>query len=214
MSEAPIRLTNPPTGPSPEFWEGEHKLYDSTGKYHNLSGYGVGSYNDILKIHDLLAEARTVLEIGVGTAQAIKDMVAMGKSVAALDCCPAALARAFKAGAGPISAPKDLPVDYFDLITCHLVSQHLPDSVLLPLLTSAIRSLMASGVLAIQCADVPGRERIGYQFVAAGNILRSEQEMTDLLKKAGAHSVKTVGNFMASPADGVIWLGFHARRAP
>jgi SAM-dependent methyltransferase len=211
---APIRLIAPPAdlptnlaGPSPEFWESEHVAYNENRKIVNLSGYGLGAYSDCLDILDLAAKAAKVLDIGVGTCQAIRDLKAMGKQVGALDCCPTALVRAHREGARTYTAPEKLPDNEFDLILCHLVSQHLPDDILLDLLTHAFRSLTPAGTLAIQSADVPGRVRQAFQFVAAGNILRDESQMRDLLARAGAKWIKLVKTIEIYP----VWMGFHAR---
>jgi SAM-dependent methyltransferase len=211
MSEPAIK--NPLTGPSPEYWEGQHKIFADGGHYINLSGYGINSYNDTLETNDLVSRNQNILEIGVGTCNAIRELVLLGKAVSALDVCPTALCHAHKAGAHVYTAPEKLPSNAFGLALCHLVSQHLPDDVLLPLLTNVIRSLTDTGTLAIQAADVPGRTRQGYQFAAAGNNLRDEKEMTAILEKAGAKRVKLVKTISVVPAENVVWLGFHAGRA-
>lgn len=193
-----------------DLWDKYHRLFETTGRYQNLSGYGLDGYQQTLRSRELVQGAERILEIGAGTGAAIKDLVAKKKRVFALDVSPLAVERAEALGAVGIAAPTLLPADYFDLALCHLVAQHVPDEDFIPLLANVMRSLRSGGALAIQAADVPGAPPKGFDFTAQGNILRSESRMTELLKNAGAGEVTTVSKYLVVPEHNVWWLGFHA----
>lgn len=204
-----------PTISRAEFWEGEHRQFDATsGKtYHNLSGYGLPAYEGALKVKDLLPGVRTVLEVGVGTCSAIRDLVKLGKEVSALDVSTAALNRALTNGATRVySDPGQLPANHFDLVLCHLVAQHAPEDDFFNLCYNVIRALTPTGVFSVQTSDVPRADKSAFNFTGAGNILRGEKEMRDVLSRAGAQQITKVSEVLIVPEQDVSWLGFHARR--
>ena len=110
-----------------------------------------------------------VLEVGVGLGHAVREAAARGCKVSVLDICPRALetvSDAIERGYLHRNVG-DLPLAYFDLITHHLVTQHMSDTDLRWQLPALIASLRFTGRLHIQWAgsDVPGENDLAESIV-------------------------------------------------
>jgi dTDP-4-dehydrorhamnose reductase len=84
---------------------------------------------------------------------------------------------------------ESLPTEYFDLIICHNVVQHVPTESLRKELEHAIRSLKPRGTFALEYVWGDGIEDDGVDFdpawATAGHLCRSDEFMSTLIQELG-----------------------------
>jgi hypothetical protein len=82
-----------------------------------------------------------------------------------------------------------LPTNYFDLIICHNVVQHVVTKLLVNELKHAIRSLAPTGTFAIEYVWANGVEDNGADpdpaWATAGHLCRSDKFMINLISELG-----------------------------
>lgn len=130
------------------FWNKSH----SKKVLSDLSGCQYDETIDFLKVRDWAVRGNHVLEIGVGLGYVTKGLYENGLLVSGLDISEVALERV-KDCCEQIFTTEELekiPSDYFDLILCHNVVQHVPTDVLKEELRHCIRSLKINGVFALE----------------------------------------------------------------
>ena len=184
--------------------EGNWQAYHLERKTTALTGSTLRSYFSYhgLSHADFPADSR-VLEVGVGLGHVVRELAAKGCRVWAFDICSEALSSVRDVTSGEYlhRLADSLPTGFFDIITHHLVTQHMSDVDLIWQLPHLIRSLKTTGHLHIQWAgsDVPGENDIAESIVGeeghpekqntpsmmGGRMVRSESHAQELIENAG-----------------------------
>jgi SAM-dependent methyltransferase len=140
-------------------WDYMHKE-DNHGA---LSGCGYQETIDFLKLGNILNKGDRVLEVGVGLGYVTKGLYENDYNVMAFDISPVALERVRRYCDMVFSLNKldAMPSNYFDVIFCHNVVQHIPTPYLYYELFHLIRSLKPSGVLAVKSVSTDLMEDTG-----------------------------------------------------
>jgi SAM-dependent methyltransferase len=172
-----------------KFWEQQHKI----DNVRTLSGCAFDDTVDFLNVRDLLVPDMRVLEIGCGLGYVTQGFSKIA-NVSVLDISKTALDRVkpFCESVYHIDNVKSLPTDYFDLIICHNVVQHVPTAPLTIEFEHAIRSLEPAGTFAVEYVWANDIEDDGVEFepgwATAGHLCRSDEFMTKLIKRLGGTS--------------------------
>lgn len=189
-------------------------MEDNWSEYHRqrkataLTGSTLRSYFTYHGLTDAdFPSGAKVLEVGVGLGHVIRELTERGCDVRAMDICETALAsvRSFTKGDYLHRLADSLPTGFFDIITHHLVTQHMSDTDLRWQLPHVIRSLKPTGRLHIQWAgsDVPGENDITESIVGeeghpekqntpsmmGGRMVRTEQHAQDMIEEAGGRVI-------------------------
>lgn len=181
-----------------EFWERQH----NKDNVRLLSGCGYEDTVDFLNVRDLIESGMNVLEIGCGLGYVTKGFSEIAK-ISVLDISHAALDRVkpICESVYHINDIDTLPSDYFDLIICHNVVQHIPTAPLKVELANAIRSLKSTGTFAVEYVWANGIEDDGVDFdpqwATAGHLCRSNKFMMELVQELGG--VGTISRTNAVP---------------
>ncbi len=172
------------------FWNQRHSE-DHLG---SLSGCGYEETIEFLRVESLIKPGLRVLEIGVGLGYVTQGFKSAGALVSALDISPVALDRVndLCEQVFLIDQLDQLPDNYFDLVICHNVVQHVPTEALTKEFEHVLRSLRVGGVFAVEYVWRTDIEDDGQDppetSVLAGHLCRSDSFMIDLAKKFGGHS--------------------------
>ena len=180
------------------FWDACHRDENVT----HLSGAEYEPAIGALKIVEHIKPGATVLEAGVGMGYITKGLHEKGAKVSALDISQTALDRVNKycENVYLVEDMEKLPSDYFDVIVCCNMVQHVYTSLLIQELGHFIRSLTDDGVLALQFVSNNVHHDMGVEAtlaaVQAGILCRSPQFMRDRIEELGGeceHVVKVEG---------------------
>jgi SAM-dependent methyltransferase len=131
-----------------------------------------------------------VLEIGCGLGYVTKGFSEV-VNISVLDISQAALdrVRPICKKVYHIDEVDTLPSDYFDLIICHNVVQHVPTVPLKIELANAIRSLKTTGIFAVEYVWADEIDDDGVDFepasATAGHLCRSDKFMSELVQELG-----------------------------
>jgi len=168
------------------FWDNKHSAKDKN----LLSGCLLDETVDFLQVKDKLRPEAKILEIGVGLGFVTEALSKIGK-VSAVDISDVALAtvKPFCEFVFRSDNTHELPKDYYDLIICHNVVQHVPTNELKRELTDVISSLNSNGLFALEfvsngLADTGGDN---YNIKAASNgwLFRNVDFMTTVVNECG-----------------------------
>lgn len=168
------------------FWEKQH----TAGNVRTLSGCEYNATVDFLNVTDLIVPGIQVLEIGCGLGYVTKGFSEVA-NISVLDISQAALdrVRPICEKVYHIDEVDTLPSDYFDLIICHNVVQHVPTAPLKIELANAIRSLKSTGTFAVEYVWANGIDDDGVSFepssATAGHLCRSDKFMMELVHDLG-----------------------------
>jgi 2-polyprenyl-3-methyl-5-hydroxy-6-metoxy-1,4-benzoquinol methylase len=168
------------------FWEQQHNI----GNVRTLSGCTYEDTVDFLNVKDLIFPGMRVLEIGCGLGYVTQGFSEKVK-ISVLDISQTALdrVRSMCENVYHINDVETLPTNYFDLIICHNVVQHVPTASLRVELANTIRSLKDSGTFAIEYVWANDIEDNGVNFeplwATAGHLCRSDKFMMDLVQELG-----------------------------
>ena len=169
-----------------EFWNEQHDQDNER----TLSGCGFDATVDFLNIKDLIVPGMRVLEIGCGLGYVTQGFAEIAK-ISVLDISDSALdrVRPICESVYHIDNVESLPSDYFDLIICHNVVQHVLTASLVNELKHAIRSLTPTGTFAIEYVWADGTEDNGLdpdpKWATAGHLCRSDKFMINLVNELG-----------------------------
>lgn len=172
-----------------KFWEYQHGIDNER----TLSGCAFDETVDFLNVRELLVPDMRVLEIGCGLGYVTEGFSKVAK-ISVLDISESALdrVRPFCESVYQIADVESLPTDYFDLIICHNVVQHVPTEPLKKELEHAIRSLKPTGTFAVEYVWANGIEDDGVDFdpswATAGHLCRSDKFMQELIQELGGSS--------------------------
>jgi len=194
------------------FWEEMHK----TNNLRLLSNTkGIYIWKN-LQIEKRIIKGNRVLNIGVGTGRGTKDLYDTGMIVDVMDISDIPLYKVEKYCQFLYLFPDNLPmydVEY-NLIISHLVIQHMNDKDILKQFKAVMSCLKDDGIMAIQFADVPNKIEANRQrltAVKAGGVLRTPEEMTTLINKAGGEVI-WMSNKHTFKHTKAVWYFAHIRR--
>ena len=169
------------------FWNTQH----ANNIVPTLSGCEYDETIDFMKIRELIKPNINVLEIGVGMGYVTKGFYDNGCEVSALDISDVALERV-KPICNEVFSTNDLeklPTNYFNLILCRNVVQHVATDFLINELTHIIRSLNQDGVLAIQFVSSNQVEdngiNVNYDTNELGEYCRTPQYFEKIINNLG-----------------------------
>ena len=169
-----------------EFWEQQH----NNNNVRALSGCAFEDTIEFLNVTDLVITDMRVLEIGCGLGYVTKGFSEIAK-ISVLDISDSALdrVRPICENVYHIDNVDTLPTDYFDLIICHNVVQHVPTVLLRIELANAIRSLKSTGTFSIEYVWSKDSVDDGVNFephwATAGLLCRSDKFMMALVHELG-----------------------------
>lgn len=131
-----------------KFWDSCHR----NKKVSALSGVTYENTVNIFKIKDLIKPGIKVLEVGVGLGYVVEGFHNKGAIVSCLDISDVAIAHVkdYCEKTYTLDNLKELPSNYFDVITCGNVVQHIDTKLLKIELKHIIRSLKESGVFSVE----------------------------------------------------------------
>lgn len=131
------------------------KFWNECHETKNISGLSATSYDltiELLKLKDYIKPNIKVLEIGVGVGYVIKEFYDMGISISGLDVSNIALenVKQYCEKTFTVDDLEKIPSNYYDIIICLNVVQHVVTSLLIEELKYLIRSLKDDGILSIE----------------------------------------------------------------
>lgn len=139
-------------------WDIAHRFQDKGF----LSGCEYQETLDFLHLNDILKKGDKVLEIGVGMGYVTKGFKENGFDISGFDIVQIALDNVKEyCTTYNFTQIESLPSDYFDVILCNNVAQHVPTELLKYELRYFIKSLKKSGVMAIKSISANGYEDTG-----------------------------------------------------
>ena len=157
----------------------------------SLSGCGYDETIDFLKVRDRIVPGHNVLEVGVGLGYVTKGLYENKLSVSALDISDVALKRVknYCESTYLVDDVEKLPSDYFDIIICNNVVQHVRTDLLIKELNNLIRSLKLGGVFSVEFVSSIGLEDNGqapsYDEIVGGGLCRTPKFLAGLIETAG-----------------------------
>ena len=168
------------------FWEYQHSI----DNVRSLSGCTYDATVDFLNVKDLIFPNMQVLEIGCGLGYVTQEFAKTAKiSVVDISCTALDRVRPWCEKVYLVDDINTLPSDYFDLIICHNVVQHVPTDVLQIELANAIRSLKSTGTFAVEYVWNNNFEDNGVDYhpslATAGRLCRSDKFMIELITNLG-----------------------------
>jgi SAM-dependent methyltransferase len=168
------------------FWDNKHNIKDKN----LLSGCLLDETIDFLQVKDKLLSEAKILEVGVGLGFVTEALSKIGK-VSAVDISDVALetVKPFCEFVFRSDNTSELPKDYYDLIICHNVVQHIPTNELKRELIDVISSLNSDGLFALEfvsngAADTGG-ENYSTNAASKGWLFRNVDFMTTLVNECG-----------------------------
>jgi SAM-dependent methyltransferase len=179
------------------FWDRSHDKKILS----DLSGCGYDETVDFLKVRELAARGNYVLEIGVGLGYVTMGFYEDGLVVSGLDISSVALERVknYCERVFTIDELEKIPSDYFDLIICHNVVQHVPTDILRNELKHCIRSLKSNGVFAVEFVSTDIAEdtwNVQYKYPGHGlpGFCRTPNYMKNMIDECGGVCELVVDN--------------------
>lgn len=194
-----------------QFWNDCHAVNDP----HFLTGSFGRSVWSSLNITDRVKAGAKVLNIGVGLGFCTNELVKAGCVVDVLDISPVVLNKISKIvrKAWLPSQFESMPIDYYDLIISHLVTQHMPDGDLIKQVTYAIKGLNRNGVFAMQFAcqfpiKPDDKTTISMMDIKAGGSVRTLEKIDSLVRSCGGQIVwdKMISVYQRKNS---CWFGVH-----
>lgn len=196
-----------------DFWENCHK----TDSKDYLSGC---TYEDTIKylgIQAMIKPNINVLEIGVGLGHVTQGLKAQGINVSCLEISEKGIERV-RSICDNVYKPDDtykMLSNYFDVILCWNVVQHVPTEILIKELRDCVRALNFNGVFAIQFVSNDNIEDFGQNpslsTMQDGGCFRSPEFMKSTFESFGAdveHILERVVGIGGVDRDHV----FHVRK--
>ena len=168
------------------FWDQNHNSKNKN----LLSGCLLDETIDFLQIRNNLQPDSKILEIGVGLGFVTEALSKIGK-VSAVDISDVALetVKAFCEFVFRSDNTRELPKDYYDLIICHNVVQHIPTDELKRELIDTISSLNPNGLFALEFIsngiDDTGGENYSVKEAQMGWLFRNVDFMIKLVNECG-----------------------------
>ena len=171
-----------------DFWNENHRAENVDV----LSGVSYDTTVTFLKINPVLKDGATVLEVGVGLGYVTEGLFSRGMRVTAIDISEVGLERVkkFCESTYTINNISNIPSDYFDIIICNNVIQHIPTDLLIVELREIIRSLKKGGMFAFNFVSSDISEDTGINptlcDVRAGRLCRNPDYLKRIISELGA----------------------------
>lgn len=176
-----------------DFWDDCHK----EGKTESISGfYENGTYFttfqktvEFLQIENYIKPRKKVLEVGVGEGHVTKGLFDSDLLVYGADISEIALNKVknFCHNTYTTKQLNTLPTNFFDLIICNRVVQHIPTDSLIPELKQIIRSLKYTGVFALQFVSNSHDSDTGINYnmsnIVSGTCCRQPKYLESLINQ-------------------------------
>ena len=164
------------------FWETCHQNESIA----HLSGVGYDTMIAFMQLDSHIKPGKTILETGVGMGYVTKGLLDAGLMPSAVDISPTALGRVqdYCEETYLVEGLDKIPSDYFDIILCCNMVQHVHTELLKEELEHFMRSLKNDGVLAIQFVSNDKHPDTGASVtlanVQAGTLCRSPDVMREI----------------------------------
>ena len=178
------------------FWEEAQKIKNNS----SLSGCQYDETIEFLKVNKFLQPQMHVLEIGVGYGYVTKGFYENGHIVSGLDISETALKNVKKycEKTYTLNDLEKLPSNYFDIVICHNVVQHVPTDTLCEELKHIIPALKENGILAMEFVSSNDINDKGINptqnEIEAGLLCRTPEYMKKLINDIGGESEMVVNN--------------------
>jgi len=178
------------------FWEETQKIENCK----TLSGCQYDETVEFLMVKNILFPKMHVLEIGVGVGYVTKGFFDAGYIVSGMDISEVALKRVEEYCEATYTLDKlnELPSNYFDIIICHNVVQHVPTDILITEFEHFMRALKEDGVFAVEFisseSNVDGGISATQAQVQSGTIYRNPQIMEKIINGVGGKCDMVVNN--------------------
>jgi 2-polyprenyl-3-methyl-5-hydroxy-6-metoxy-1,4-benzoquinol methylase len=177
------------------FWDDRHKkeaISSICGFFENKKYYTTFEKTiDFLKLKEHVKPNLNVLEIGVGLGIVTKGFNDNGLFVSGLDISEVALKKVSKYCKETYTTNDldKLPSDYFDIIICNRVVQHIPTNLLIVELMHCLRSLKIGGIFALQFVSNNKMEDMGVNAtmlnIKAGTCCRTPKYLEKIINELG-----------------------------
>jgi SAM-dependent methyltransferase len=178
------------------FWDKCH----STDKIDSLSGCQYHETISFLKLQSYIKPSIHVLEIGVGLGYVTKGLYDAGTVVSCLEVSDVGIERVkeYCESFYTVDNLESLPSNYFDVIVCNNVIQHVPTNVLIEELKHCIRSLNSTGVFAVEFVSNDEVEDMGinpsFEMIKGGSCCRTPQFLEELIGQIGGKCTLVFSN--------------------
>jgi ubiquinone/menaquinone biosynthesis C-methylase UbiE len=178
------------------FWDSMHIEKNVSA----LSGCQYVETIEFLGVNKLLVPKMHVLEVGVGLGYVTKGFHENGFLICGLDISDVALERVKKYCEHTYSAEKfeELPSNYFDVIICHNLIQHIPTDLLIVELTHIMRSLKDDGIFAVEFVSSKLGDDTGinveYDGNHVGRYCRTPACLEELINNLGGKCEMVINN--------------------
>ncbi len=179
-----------------KIWDHKHQIND--GGY--LSGCLYDETIDFLKVRNYIKPDAYVLEIGVGLGYVTKGLHENKTNVSCLEISDVGAKRVeqYCEKTYMVDDLNKLPSDYFDVIICHNVIQHIPTDLLIEELRHCIRSLKIGGVFALEFVSNDMIEDMGtnpsLDDIENGRCCRTPEYLEKLISGVGGNCELVVDN--------------------
>jgi len=170
-----------------KFWNDCHRKETIAA----LSGVSYDETVDFLKVRNLIKPGIRVLEVGVGLGYVTKGLYDKEILVSCLDISEVAVERVkdYCENIYMIEDLEKLPSDYFDIILCNNVVQHVSTELLVGELKHLIRSLKESGIFSVEFVSNSAVEDTGINAslvtMQGGGCCRTPQYLEKMINTVG-----------------------------
>lgn len=168
-----------------EFWNKCHSEKIGMG----LTGTRYDTTIEFLKLNNILKPNMKILEIGVGFGYTLNEFHKNGHEVSAVDVSNIALKCVEKfSKIFTIDQLDDIPSNYYDLVMCNNVIQHIYTSLLIKEFEMVLRSLKDDGIFAmhfVSSADIDGDAGLNCSSNGGESFFRTKEYMKNLIGKLG-----------------------------
>ncbi len=171
------------------FWQSKHNIDDKPA----LSGCSYDETIDFLNLNAYIVSGTKVLEVGVGLGYVTKGLFDAGAKVSALDITDVALERVkvYCERVYNLKDIKELPSNYFDVIICNNLVQHVPTDDLIKELDELMRCLKINSVFAVEFVSNDKIEDMGINptisEIQNGGLCRTPEYLENIFKSIGGH---------------------------
>lgn len=170
-----------------DFWDEQHKIEEIS----TSSGCQYDETIDFLQIRENIVGKLNVLEIGVGLGYVTRGLKEAGMNVSAVDVSVLSLNKIkdYCENIYSIDELNKLPSNYYDIIICNNVVQHITTNLLIGELREFMRSLKPGGIFAVEfvSSDMFDDNGINPDFddIRAGRLCRTPGFLEDILNQFG-----------------------------